>query len=782
MPPLTFAVDTTTTGNTTYETGETADFPTGADDLTVNSGVTVSVTAGNLSMAAGDDLILQSGSQVTASGSVLLAIGSNVGDLDGIGAINSEGLVQATSVTFVGFQGIRAGRVVATAQAILNEPNGAILDSNTTGADITAPSVGLIGASGIGTSADRLETQASNLEAHATDAGVFLSNTGNVMIGGIGTGGTLTGLVALTSGDISLVNAGSIVLIDIDAPEIVKSGNISGSVSLAANGANADFSVAVDNKAITAAAGSIDVTAGRDILLGTAGDFDNDVRANFSVFLTAGRHVRIDGKAEVVSDFLDGGTGGDVIITAGTAGGGDIILDNDTGSGARVRANSGGDVVLTTGADSFLILKAPDSGAVVSTASGDVTANADRVTIHPASGITAVTGLVTIRPVSVGRAIDLGSLTDAAANTLELSDAELDGITATDLHIGSFGNAGPVTFTASINPANLTDDMTVQSGAGITVNAGVAVQSPGDLTLQAGGDVMLLAGASLSATGHVLIFVDSPDSDAGVGNSVDLRNGTITAGGRITVTGNVDRDALFGGAAGESFIALGGDDDVRGGGGNDRLHGGLGNDRLSGDAGADTLIGSRGNDVVLGGADGDRLFGEAGNDLLLAGLGNDRLDGGADNDRLLGDAGTDTLIGGLGNDRLDGGTGNDNLVAGAGNDVLRGNVGFDTLFGGTGGDTFEFLATSEAAGRIQDFNFGQGDRIRLTAIDADLTAAGNQAFTFIGAGAFTDAGQLRFTTGGGETRILLNTDADAAAEAVIQVRGIHIVTASWFGL
>jgi serralysin len=517
-------------------------------------------------------------------------------------------------------------------------------------------------------------------------------------------------------------------------------------------------------------------------LLGTASDFDNDVRASHSVSLAAGRDIRIDGKAEVISDFLGGGTGGGVNIRAGTAGGGgNITLDNQTGAGARVRANGAGDVVLTTGADSFLTLAAPDSGAVVSTASGDVTANADRITIHPASGIMAASGLATIRPVSAAWAIDLGSLTDAAANTLEISDAELDSISAADLLIGG-ANAGPVAVTASINPANVTDDVTVQSGANITVNAGVAVQSPGDLTLRAGGDVTLLAGASLSAAGNVLVFVDSPDSDAAAGNRADLRNGTITAGGTISVIGNAGGDSLFGGAAGETFLALGGNDDVRGGAGNDRLDGGLGDDRLSGDAGNDVLIGGLGNDVAFGGAGNDRLLGNAGNDLLNGGLGNDQLEGGADNDRLFGDADTDLLIGGLGNDRLDGGAGDDRLIGGAGNDVLRGNTGFDRLFGGAGADTFEFLAASEAAGRIEDFNRAQGDRIRLTAIDADVTAAGNQAFTFIGTGAFTHAGQVRFTTSGGVTHVLLNTDADAAAEAVTDLRGIHTPAASWFVL
>ena len=80
----------------------------------------------------------------------------------------------------------------------------------------------------------------------------------------------------------------------------------------------------------------------------------------------------------------------------------------------------------------------PAFGAVFST-SGDVTINADRVVIFTTSGIIAPGPghSVTIQPVSSAWAIDLGSITDAAATTLELADAELDRIFTPTLRIGS---------------------------------------------------------------------------------------------------------------------------------------------------------------------------------------------------------------------------------------------------------------------------------------------------------------------------------------------------------
>ena len=69
--------------------------------------------------------------------------------------------------------------------------------------------------------------------------------------------------------------------------------------------------------------------------------------------------------------------------------------------------------------------------------------------------------------------------------------------------------------------------------------------------------------------------------------------------------------------------------------------------------------------------------------------------------------------------------------------------------GGAGADEFRF---SEIGGNDKITDFASGaDRIRLTEIDANSGVAGNQAFTFIGNAAFSDAaGQLRSYSQGGE--------------------------------
>ncbi len=116
-----------------------------------------------------------------------------------------------------------------------------------------------------------------------------------------------------------------------------------------------------------------------------------------------------------------------------------------------------------------------------------------------------------------------------------------------------------------------------------------------------------------------------------------------------------------------------------------------------------------------------------------------------------GGGGRDVIIGGAGTDRINGGEGRDRLTGGAGDDVFD----FDGLI--------DSGATVATADRITDFT--SGDKIRLTMIDADTTLDGDQAFTFIGADAFSGtAGELRATVINGNTMITADVDGDKTAD------------------
>ena len=129
------------------------------------------------------------------------------------------------------------------------------------------------------------------------------------------------------------------------------------------------------------------------------------------------------------------------------------------------------------------------------------------------------------------------------------------------------------------------------------------------------------------------------------------------------------------------------------------------------------------------------------------------------------------------------------IIGNNGQNTIVGGFGLDTLVGNGGADIFVWSSVAEtgvAANQADivgaDFDPLVGDKLAFNPIDANELVAGDQAFTFIGQGPFTGAGQISTFTDGFDTYILLNTDGDAAQEATIRVLGVHSVDASWFVL
>ena len=192
------------------------------------------------------------------------------------------------------------------------------------------------------------------------------------------------------------------------------------------------------------------------------------------------------------------------------------------------------------------------------------------------------------------------------------------------------------------------------------------------------------------------------------------------------------------------------------------------------------------DNIITGNIAANRLFGEGGIDQIYGGDGADLLDGGLDDDilfggigddRLVGRTGADTLNGDDGEDMLVGGGGNDNLVGGEGDDTMIGGAGRESLTGGTEADQFVFRAitdsgtTTQTRDIIADFQAGL-DVLVLSAIDADAAVAGNQAFIFLGTGAFTGAaGQVRYFLSGATLIIEGTVNADLVADFSIRLNG-----------
>jgi len=136
---------------------------------------------------------------------------------------------------------------------------------------------------------------------------------------------------------------------------------------------------------------------------------------------------------------------------------------------------------------------------------------------------------------------------------------------------------------------------------------------------------------------------------------------------------------------------------------------------------------------------------------------------------------------------MTGNTGDNALIGGAGNDKLTGGIGADRLTGGLGADTFVFNSTGESmpaiAGRdvILDFNHAQADRIDLRLIDAQTDVAGNQAFHFIGTGAFTHhSGELHYLAQNGTVYVSGDIDGNGTADFMVQFSHLTSIAATDF--
>jgi Ca2+-binding RTX toxin-like protein len=314
------------------------------------------------------------------------------------------------------------------------------------------------------------------------------------------------------------------------------------------------------------------------------------------------------------------------------------------------------------------------------------------------------------------------------------------------------------------------------------------------------------------------VTATDPDGDpAAVAVKTPPVHGTITAGATAGTFVYVAKAPFSGtdsvtftatdayGASADATVSLvpasvsvkggAGNDSLKGSGGGDVLDGGAGNDTLSGEGGNDTLAGGTGNDSLSGGAGNDRLDGGSGTDSMTGGTGDDVyvVDNAGDTVVELPNAGTDRVeasiaytlptnvenltvtgsaaLAGTGNglaNRIVGNAGKNTLKGLGGNDELTGGGAADKLSGGSGSDTFVYLKTTDSrAGKTRRdtiADFAKGDRVDLSAIDANPKKAGNQAFRWLGGKAFDGKpAALRFS------KRILQADVDGNRKADLEI-------------
>ena len=292
-----------------------------------------------------------------------------------------------------------------------------------------------------------------------------------------------------------------------------------------------------------------------------------------------------------------------------------------------------------------------------------------------------------------------------------------------------------------------------------------------------------------------------------------------------TLKGKGGDDFVYGGAGADFLYGGDGDDFISGGNGDDYIDGGEGLDKMKFNLSTEAVIvdlllgranssfgkdilysiesasGSDFNDLMTAGKTDSFITAGDGDDMIISGVGNDRLEGENGIDTVsyalatagvtvnlgagtaTGGGGTDQLLrieNAIGSNLADvllGREGANALSGGGGADQITGFGGADDLRGGDGSDTFIYLRAADSATGLSDtiFDLEGADFIDLSAIDANTTAGGNQAFTLI-SGAFTNqAGQLRmeFELGSNTTAIQMDLDGDGLADMTILAAGKH---------
>ncbi|TMJ17074.1 MAG: calcium-binding protein [Alphaproteobacteria bacterium] len=320
------------------------------------------------------------------------------------------------------------------------------------------------------------------------------------------------------------------------------------------------------------------------------------------------------------------------------------------------------------------------------------------------------------------------------------------------------------------------------------------------------------------------------DSLGGNGGD-DVVNGgsgidTLSGGdGDDVVIGGGGNDFVYGNDGADTLTGDEGDDIITGGLGADLMTGGIGNDTYYADL-SDTIIENAGEGTDTVYMNGTYTLSDVLENLVLTGSGNFNGTGNSGNNSITGNSGDNILDGGAGADTMSGGLGADiyivdnsaDIVSEAGYDgkfdeirasasftvnnlaveqltltgsgningtgnsaanIILGNVGdnhitglggADMLTGGGGSDVFVYsnVADSTSAARDTITDFQSGDKIDLSAIDANYNTPANEAFTYVGSAAFSHtAGELRVYTSGTEWIVEADRDGDGAADMTI---------------
>ncbi|WGM40215.1 hypothetical protein [Caulobacter sp. NIBR1757] len=686
---------------------------------------------------------------------------------------------------------------------------------------------GITGVYNSGTGVLTLSGSATVANYQAAIRSITYDFTGDANVGGTDNSRTVN--ITVTDGTTPSSQTATVITIvdgggdaQDDAFSTTESAPIVAGDLLADNGSGADSGVSditeVNGAAITYGV-QFALPSGALLTVYANGTFDYDPNGAFDDLVDASAGAGNSDDTDTFTYTVDGGDVATVtIIINGETDSGDIYLG--TGGGDTITGNGIGNTVNAGGGNDTV--DGLGGGDVINGEAGDDTLNggdqADK--LNGGDDNDQLNG-------DEGNDILNGG---AGADDLVGGNGNdtLDGGTGADDMNGGAGN--DVYF---VDDAG--DTITDSSGIDTVKSLGTYVLGAGleHLTLLGSGDSDGTGNASNNTINgndgvNILSGMDGADKLYGFGGKDYLDGGS----GNDVLDGGDSNDQVHGGLGNDTAAGGAGNDSVFGEDGNDQLDGGDGADKLYGGAGLDQLVGGIGNDYMYGGSETDTLTGGDGNDYLDGEAGPDKMYGGLGNDVYIvneyndvvsenvgegydvvrssaatyimgdniealeltagagdisgtGNSAANAITGNEGVNILDGKAGVDTINGGAGNDVIYGGLGNDLLTGGSGYDVFAVrqesvgLVTLETD-RIFDFSVAGGDRVDLSAIDANANLAGNQAFhfatvlsTFSGvAGEAT----LTYDATTASTYLRLDVNGDKKADYSLRLDGDHTGT------
>ena len=362
------------------------------------------------------------------------------------------------------------------------------------------------------------------------------------------------GADAINLGSATDAAASTLELSDAELDRITATRLIVGSATMGAITVSSDIDLTdsptiptlhlITNSTVTATAGGIEVSDLAISANGAVNFTDGTTDVNRLAILTATGNVTFVDATGFSVDTVDGVNGidtnsGTVSLTATT---GNLTVVN---TAATNDIEATGNITISLLANDALFTI--NTSADVETSTGSVTVSSDKMDL--AGSITTAAQTVTLKNSVGADAINLGSVTNAAANTLELSDAELDRITAARLIVGS-ATMDAITVSSNIN---LTDSPTITT-LHLVTNAGITATAAGlqvsNLAISANGDLLFTSGTTdvntlaVNTTGEVR-FTDTDALTIGtvdgvIGLTTTNDDVTLTTGGNLTIDNDVN--------------------------------------------------------------------------------------------------------------------------------------------------------------------------------------------------------------------------------------------------